>query len=1522
MTKDSFVARLADENREFYGTPDGRGLLRAFELTFEHRWLYLFELVQNAIDAGARSMALRLAEDGDALIFQHDGDHPLDEKAVEALSKVFRSTKGASSEGFMGVGFKSVFGRFREARISGWEWTFRYEIKQVTGETYGDVQPDLLGAVVPIWDGSITAPEPGFTTRFEMRQRADGGADLKADLAHFLPDDDHTLLAILAASGLKRLEVDDRTWELEVGEESDGTMEAFALSEDENRRWRLFSVEFNPSKEAIARFLEHRRIQPLEEEREQVHAEAARPRRVLGLLPLDDDGTPAPPARGRIYATLPTGVTLPFRLHINADWLLNISRSGLREIEDNPWQRDIVDCIADVLASFLDWTARAFSEPAPARAAFAALAPPSPEAGGIEALLAEERWLSRLRTLLEDAAVLPVWTEETDALAFTKPGDAILPPPPLAKAFKEQPALRPAVLLKGPVVMDEVLGPGARDLLDQAGLLAEMSPRDLERTWPDGLARWWKTLADDQEGRRALLFRIWAAVAELTSEDPWRDVDLPCVRTATGRWLPVNEVVFFDEPFPSKREPGGDQTHQFMRPFIPESRLPDGWIVALRKGAANERWGSGPLSQAREWIEAYARRISLREVAGEAMNALASSPAPDWSVLIPLGHWAKHRNRPGLLTRVLVESDAGPMGVPAEEALLADPYVEDRQGRRLLFPTKSAISATYLEQDSRNADAREWRAFFEKIRVKGKLEVQPVKSHADRWERERVAEFLGVDIHEIRGSNDRGYELVDYDIEPNLPSPDDAPEELRIALAAWIDDGYEALQGKGRRRIRYFYHHSRNDPPGNTPSAWVKKLTKLAWIPCNDGKLRCPQDVLPRPDPGREDAPVAELSPDLLGVLEQEGVKFGAAIPEAAVLRKLLAAGSGLDAEPLAQLLRECRDEITTDEDRRRLEAVLQTLTVPMDGSRRVPLCHVVQRVGGRGRRGALGGWIVPLDRIDEALRVELEHPDIPCEFPDTTTGAQALAYIRNVWKDARSVPEGLANKVRDVLPAAYAYCLEDCADDTALFEQWRAAMTEAAVFAEREWVVLAGSRDVYFDDVNDRRFLPGNMQVRTATGGHLGRNRPEQLDTVEALELPLLSSSIEMEWHEGGTLTIGNDWGPGFDLICHLLRRVRGNEQAESDGAGVDPGTKLRLKRVHELVLEVSIENAPAERVPVNARLNDDVLTVAGRPVQFGSDAAKELLRHFSFVQRGDLAADLTGMLGAIDDRSDFIMAADKFRRSFAPDFDLLEEMFPCGSDTGEVASSEDGPARTADAGPDNGKTASRGRPGASAPSPGDSEPGKSDSSGGASAAGVRDGGSVTAGHDKSSSTSGSYTKDRALAQPNALAEKLRSALKGELIPSDDDDDPSEAARTNGSSDAGLGDEEYRKDAMRYERKAGRKPVLGDPRQTGWDIHSLDPKTGEIVRLIEVKGKGRPWDGDEVVELSRAQVRKAFAASADGTPEWYLYVVEKTDDGYYQVLPVANPVHAAKWILCGGSWRVMAEAEIRRDASRSDRNG
>ena len=1515
QTRRAFVEKLAEQNREFYGSPDGQGVLWSFELAFDHSWTYLSELFQNALDADARSIALRFAEDGSSLVVEHDGGR-LRKKDVKALSKVYRSTKGASATGFMGVGFKSVFGRFREVRISGWGWHFRYEIKQVVGERYGDVQPDLLGAVIPIWDETITMPGPRFTTRFEMHRLLGDGPAPRDDLDRLLPDDDRTPLAMLAVAGLARFEVDGYMWNLCFREESDGTLEVHALSEGENLRWRLFPCDFTPSDEAIASFLEHRSIRPSEDERDRVYAEVGKPRRVLGILPLDDRGKPAPPPEGRVYATLPTDVSLPLRLHINADWLLNISRGWLKDIEDNAWQREIADRIADVLASFMRWTARSFSDPADAKAAFAVLASPSGSARGLEALLAKDHWLARLRTLLEDAAVVPVWAERDNGLTFARPADAVVPPAELALAFRRWPDLRPAVLLKGPVLMDQVLGSAGYDLLMKTGLLGQMWPKDLAERWSDGLETWWTTTSVDAEGPRSRLFRLWAAVAKLTSQQAWQEVDLPCIRTAGGQWRSVSKVKYFNEPLPSGHEPGGNRVFQFMRPFIrDEELLSNVWFEALNSSARQEsREGEGklPLSSAKDWFEKCARRIRLLDVVEEAMAHEQGSTVPDWSMLISLGHWARYRNRPDLLTRVLVDTSDGAKGIPVDEALLAEPYVEVSQGRRLLFPKMLPVSPDYMEPCRTDRDEREeWRLFLEEAGVKGRLEVVRKERHAGRSQRLRVAEFLGCESGKIGESNDTGYKLLDFDFQAELPAQD-ASREQRSTLAAWLEDGHQALRDTGRRWAKYHYHIPREI--GGKPSAWTVKLSELAWVPCNDGELRRPRDVLPDSDLARKDAPFAKLSAELLAALKREGVRFGTEIPEATVLVKLSATAFRLGAEDFAELLRECREETTTDDERERFTQILQTLTIPTSNNRRIPLDRIVQRIGGRG---ALGGWVAPLEQFDEVLRTELEHEDFPYNFPETTTGEQALAFLSNTWQRAHISSEGLASEVRDVLPVAYAYCLKDCAENASLAEKWQEASREAAVFAEGRWVATHKRDDIYFDDLADRRFIPQNLPSCAVTAGHLGRSPVEQKQTAEALCLRRLSSLVTLQWQGKDDImpVPPPGWVAAFDLICRLLRSVRGSGREAAD-AELDAGHGLSLVYVRGLALDISIKGVVSpERVPVNACLDEGegALTVAGRPVEFGADAAKELLRYFSFRQRGNLAADITGMLAAIDNPGDFRLAANKFCRAFAPEFDLSQAKQSAEEPTPTTPSSQDRttlkPYRTdapATSGPQH-----EGRLSTETQHTGFAEVR------GAQPISVSTEGQHTAQGDAPNSNA-SFTKDRALAAQNALAKDFGSSLKGELVPHSRKNNECKTA-SSATNSAGLGDEEYREAAMQYERKFGRKPELGHSHQKGWDICSVDPDTG-VTRMIEVKGKGTSWVDEEVVELSQAQIRKALRTlgepNAAGQPKktWYLYVVEKTGDSY-KVLPIPNPVEkAAKWILCGGPWRVVAEVENQRD--------
>ncbi len=65
--------------------------------------------------------------------------------------------------------------------------------------------------------------------------------------------------------------------------------------------------------------------------------------------------------------------------------------------------------------------------------------------------------------------------------------------------------------------------------------------------------------------------------------------------------------------------------------------------------------------------------------------------------------------------------------------------------------------------------------------------------------------------------------------------------------------------------------------------------------------------------------------------------------------------------------------------------------------------------------------------------------------------------------------------------------------------------------------------------------------------------------------------------------------------------------------------------------------------------------------------------------------------------------------------------------------------------------------------------------------------------------------------------------------------------------------DDRFREVVMDYERKRGRFPRSKEDTQAGHDIDSFDTQEvnldRKLMRRIEVKGKGVPWKGDQIVE-------------------------------------------------------------------------
>ena len=243
--------------------------------------------------------------------------------------------------------------------VSSGPWRFGFRVAEVVGE-FGDRQRNWLGCVLPQYSESIAAPSGGMTCRFFLHQRLERLGPIADDVTKVLSPD-LLVLALLARRGVEEVEWAGEQWLLSHTEEAvNQQMTRVVLTARHNgnggtRQWVLFSAHYQPSRAAVARFLEHRQIQPGPEERDYVYAEAERERTVEVFCPLDEHGFPQPPRHGQAYSLLPTGVNVPLGLHVQADWLLVTSRREIMAVETNEWHREILAKLAALVSAYLSW---------------------------------------------------------------------------------------------------------------------------------------------------------------------------------------------------------------------------------------------------------------------------------------------------------------------------------------------------------------------------------------------------------------------------------------------------------------------------------------------------------------------------------------------------------------------------------------------------------------------------------------------------------------------------------------------------------------------------------------------------------------------------------------------------------------------------------------------------------------------------------------------------------------------------------------------------------------------------------------------------------------------------------------------------------------------------------------------------------------------------------------------------------------------------------------------------------------
>ena len=578
----------------------------------------------------------------------------------------------------MGVGFKSVFERFRTARISGCGWRVRFDVGARTGE-FGATVVDWFDTLLPHWDREPLDPDVGYTTAFFLGDSPVPASRLTEDLARLACSEDPTPLAVLALRGLQQVCVDDTVWDLSV---EDGVVDVHRSRDGISWRWRFFKSCYHPDDDAMRRFVEVRR-----ELRDQAVGELQRlERSVVALVPLGEDGLPNPPDRGRVYATLPTRVRVPFGFHLQADWLVNLDRQNLRAITGDPWQEAIVQQVPNLIREVLLWL-RAESDSA-RRQGYRILCDPTDSGGRLSGAMAALR--SDFVRSLSHLEILPIHGH--GPTRFSEPHEVARLPGRFLTDFGKRPQWRPDLLFEYDLMDEGLLGSRAVQFARWLGWGHDIDPDALR--WTETLPHWWSTVS--AEDRSDALFALWSCVAERE----WYHV--PVVPTEAGVWVSAGDTRWLNEEPPSEKDPSGAVISEALASFLP---APDQRLPPTIRASVNRTSHPGVT-----WFRAGYQEERLADM---VQQACAAGEHEEDFPLVELLDWALSRGsqRQDLVPMVLTEH--GPHEPAA--ALLADPFVPGGRDRRSLFPDVPALVEDYAFIDDQNAVVQ----FIERLGVRG-----------------------------------------------------------------------------------------------------------------------------------------------------------------------------------------------------------------------------------------------------------------------------------------------------------------------------------------------------------------------------------------------------------------------------------------------------------------------------------------------------------------------------------------------------------------------------------------------------------------------------------------------------------------------------------------------------------------------------------------------------------------------------------------------------------------------------------
>ena len=254
---------------------------------------FLFELIQNAEDAGAETWEVDLRPD--EVLIWHDGE-PFDARDVVGVLSIGQTTKRADQIGLFGVGFKAVYEVCERPQIA--SGPFRFEIADVS-------IPRRLDAILhgERRDGTLLV--------LPLRNPSDPARNADALFAHGVKVPPETLLTLRSL----------RRWSFTRGERTH-TVRKEAQGDG------LVSLVHHESGQVRSFVVEHGEV---------AWDRARAPVPVMVAVAIDDHGSPRPVPDGpTVFSHLPTGERsgLRFLVHASFDVPLDRERLDLRSAKN------------------------------------------------------------------------------------------------------------------------------------------------------------------------------------------------------------------------------------------------------------------------------------------------------------------------------------------------------------------------------------------------------------------------------------------------------------------------------------------------------------------------------------------------------------------------------------------------------------------------------------------------------------------------------------------------------------------------------------------------------------------------------------------------------------------------------------------------------------------------------------------------------------------------------------------------------------------------------------------------------------------------------------------------------------------------------------------------------------------------------------------------------------------------------------------------------------------------------------